>query len=231
MMGEVKVSANYRPLSPDDNTETLYSNWKDSSIPLRQWELVSDQLTCLASTRQLFPFSMLQACAARIGGIGCSVLEVGCSSGYNSQVLSSQWPNLVYRGVDYSPSFIEFARTMFPLLDFNVADAAHLPFDDASFDVVLDGGCLLHVPSPLQCIREAFRVSSRYVIYHRVAITCEDENTHWVKEAYGVPVAETAFNRSWLEREFSRYGRIILWTGDLNEGGSGTCTYLLEKLT
>lgn len=223
------VSANYRLLNDADNLTVLYSSWKHSDIPLRQWQLVSDQLSCLAGTHQVFPFTMLQAAASRIGGIKQSALEIGCSSGYNSHVLQSQWPELEYHGIDYSPAFIDFARTAFPRHEFSVADAAHLPFDSASFTVVLDGGCLLHVPDPVQCISEAFRVSSRYVIYHRVSITSEPVNTYWVKEAYGVPVAETAFNRSWLEAQFSVHGRILLWTGDLDSSGSGSCTYLLEK--
>jgi glycosyltransferase involved in cell wall biosynthesis len=42
-----------------------------------------------------------------------------------------------YVGVDFMPALIEKARESMPDMDFRVADARQLPFDDASFDVVI----------------------------------------------------------------------------------------------
>jgi Methyltransferase domain/Glycosyl transferase family 2 len=42
-----------------------------------------------------------------------------------------------YIGVDFMPALIEKAKESMPELDFRVADARNLPFEDASFDVVI----------------------------------------------------------------------------------------------
>lgn len=66
---------------------------------------------------------------------GADVLDVACGWGRISLTVSQM--SLSYVGVDFMPALIEKAKESLPQLDFRVADAKALPFEDASFDVVM----------------------------------------------------------------------------------------------
>lgn len=59
------------------------------------------------------------------------VLDAGCGYGR----MSAYFPDHTYTGVDFSPDFIEAARTRHPDKDFVQAELERLPFDDGTFDV------------------------------------------------------------------------------------------------
>ena len=65
-------------------------------------------------------------------------------------------------GIDMSAVSIERARRRCEsagfVPDLRVADAEHLPFADASFDVVYSYGVMHHSPDTERCFREALRV-------------------------------------------------------------------------
>ncbi len=87
-------------------------------------------------------------------------LDVGCGTGaLTSTILDAVDPNLV-RGVDPSSAFVAFAtaRVTSPRAGLQVGDARALPFDSASFDVVVAGLALNFVPEPPQAIAEMARV-------------------------------------------------------------------------
>ena len=69
-------------------------------------------------------------------------------------------------GVDVSPSSIERARAANPDVEYAVADAASLPYDDAAFDVSFAVGLLHHVPVDVRdaVVRELVRVSRRLTV-------------------------------------------------------------------
>jgi ubiquinone/menaquinone biosynthesis C-methylase UbiE len=96
---------------------------------------------------------------------GRRILEVGCGLGDDAAALS----RLVAPGgsvvaVDGSQTMIEVARERHGAvagLSFDVADAAHLPFDDASFDACRIDRVLQHIADPAGAILEMARVIRR----------------------------------------------------------------------
>lgn len=61
-------------------------------------------------------------------------------------------------GTDLSPGMVELAKTSYPGIEFRVADAEHLPFDDESFDAVVCNFALGHFPYPEAAAAECVRV-------------------------------------------------------------------------
>ncbi len=133
------------------------------------------------------------------------ILEVGCGGGYNSELIAHRAPGLAYTGIDLSASMVEISREKYPQRDFRVASATALPFDDDSFETVLDGVALLHIPDWRSAIREYARVASRAVILHGVTLT-EGESITFAKYAYGQPSRELVFRRAELLEECTKHG-------------------------
>ncbi len=90
---------------------------------------------------------------------GDKVLDVGCNSGYIGQFLP---PGCEAHGVDVSAELVVKAKRR--LATAQVAEAESLPHADKSMDVVILGEILEHVHDPVVCLREASRVSRRYVV-------------------------------------------------------------------
>src|SRR5262245_18921149 len=61
-------------------------------------------------------------------------------------------------GIDFSAEAVDLARRLVPNGRFQQGDAQALPFAEASFDAVLCGYGLMHVPEPALAMREMLRV-------------------------------------------------------------------------
>jgi ubiquinone/menaquinone biosynthesis C-methylase UbiE len=89
------------------------------------------------------------------------VLDIGCGTGPQARRLAT-WPGVgEVVGVDQLEPFLERARELaanIPNLSFQPADARKLPFEDASFDVVVLHTLLTHVPGPEKALAEVHRV-------------------------------------------------------------------------
>lgn len=66
---------------------------------------------------------------------GRLTIEVGCGEGRVSRDLKALRHKVV--AIDVSPTMVDYARAADPSIDVVVADAARLPFDDASADLVV----------------------------------------------------------------------------------------------
>jgi SAM-dependent methyltransferase len=69
------------------------------------------------------------------------VLDIGCGTGLGSLFLAREFPHARVRGIDISEEMIREAKSKVGLdpegrIAFRVADAANLPYDDDSFDLV-----------------------------------------------------------------------------------------------
>jgi SAM-dependent methyltransferase len=85
-----------------------------------------------------------------------SVLDVACGPGYVSAALKDL--NAVPTGIDFSDRMVAAAKTLFPEVPFIQGDAQDLPFDDDSFDRLLNNFGLLHISRPERACAEAWRV-------------------------------------------------------------------------
>ena len=124
------------------------------------------------------------------------LLEVGCGSGYYSEVLATLLPGGVrYTGIDYSDAMIARARARYPLVAFETGDATRLPHEEGAFDIVFNGVSLMHIIDYRAAIREAARVASRYCIFHTVPVFDDHQTAFLRKYAYGAPVVEIVFSK------------------------------------
>lgn len=127
------------------------------------------------------------------------LLEVGCGSGYYSEVFAHLVPGGVrYTGIDYSEAMIARARSRYPAAAFEVADATRLPYPDNTFDIAFNGVSLMHIIDYPAAIREAARVAGRYCILHTVPVFDRHQTTYLRKFAYGAPVVEVVFDKNEL---------------------------------
>ena len=116
------------------------------------------------------------------------------SSGYNSEVVASIFPNAEYTGCDTSPSFIKLASEKYPQHKFCREDAVSLSYASKSFDLVISGCVILHIADYKSAIDEAIRVSKKYIIFHRTPVLVKSRETWFLKKAYGVETLEIHFN-------------------------------------
>ncbi|MFO0659462.1 MAG: class I SAM-dependent methyltransferase [Polyangiaceae bacterium] len=97
------------------------------------------------------------------------VLDVGAGVGHWGRLLSQALPSaLRLTGVEREPRWVhEATQRAQPLppathpqtkLEYVLGDAMHLPFADASFDLVTCQTVLIHLPNPRACIAEMARV-------------------------------------------------------------------------
>jgi len=70
------------------------------------------------------------------------LLEVGCGAGAVLSLLADTGATLA--GADFSAAHIEIARRVLPTADLRVAEAAALPWPDATFDAVFSYGVFLY---------------------------------------------------------------------------------------
>jgi ubiquinone/menaquinone biosynthesis C-methylase UbiE len=101
----------------------------------------------------------LEALGTLEPGPGDRLLDVGCGSGAAVRAAASIVAHAV--GVDLSQGMIGRARELAgatPNVEFQVADAEALPFDDAMFTTLLCTTSLHHYPNPSSAVAEMARV-------------------------------------------------------------------------
>lgn len=231
------VSCDYELLQHEDmvgEQVRLRTSWQSPEIPQRQRFLVDTQLSAHKRGVAIPVFDVLvEALKALSVPAGSSVLEIGCSSGYYSEVLTSAGLGLVYSGCDYSTAFIEMAEEKYPDIAFDVQDATELRYADRSFDIVISGCCLLHIPEYPVAIAETARVTGRYAIFHRTPVVMGRPTEYFRKKAYGVETVEIHFNEVEFIDLLAQCGLRLMATYTLDESiseGSACRTYVCRKV-
>jgi SAM-dependent methyltransferase len=110
------------------------------------------------------------------GWRGRPVLEVGCGAGVDLARFAKGGADVT--GVDMAESAIALARANFDQQRLpgrlEIADAEHLPFPDASFDLVYAHGVVQYTANPQALVNECYRVlrpggTAIFQVYNRVS--------------------------------------------------------------
>lgn len=108
---------------------------------------------------------------------GKAVLEIGCGMGTHAALLAKAGADLT--AVDITDNAVEMTRRRFQSFGLRgriqQADAEHLPFEDATFDVVWSWGVIHHSSSTEKCLEEITRVLREggnlvLMVYYRPSI-------------------------------------------------------------
>lgn len=230
------ISEHYRELTAAE-VDAFYSarelSWQDPSMPRRQYErVVAGELAKFRAGESVLPYTVaLEALRMLPAMNNPTLLDVGASSGYYSEVQKIGGFDCQYTGVDYSPHFQRLAGELYPGIHFDVGDACHLPYPHGAFEIVLHSAVLMHVRDYEKAIAEAARVAKSYVIFHRTPVEEKRWTRFFAKECYGIPAMEIHFAPSELLRLFDAYGLSLIDSIDLFLGadGFGHRTYILKK--
>jgi SAM-dependent methyltransferase len=89
-------------------------------------------------------------------GEGTRLLDVACGPGYLAGAAAERGAEAI--GVDFAPAMVSEAARRFSRATFQHGDAEALPFESHSFDAVVCGFALGHLPEPDRALLESFRV-------------------------------------------------------------------------
>ncbi|MFD2933388.1 class I SAM-dependent methyltransferase [Spirosoma flavum] len=87
---------------------------------------------------------------------GRVLLDIGCGSGLFCRLASQQGFDV--SGLDATPQLIEIAHSKTPLGHFQTGDMEELPYPDQTFDLVTGTNSFQYAASPVQALKEAYRV-------------------------------------------------------------------------
>lgn len=87
------------------------------------------------------------------------LLDVGCGTGPMIELLTQEYPDKEYVGVDITPKMIKTANAKhLKNTTFIVGDSEDLPFEANSFDVIICANSFHHYPNPQAFFNEVYRV-------------------------------------------------------------------------
>jgi SAM-dependent methyltransferase len=227
------ISHGYSNVAEKKITSSMWSAWQNASIPKKQRALVQKELSDMYRGQQPVIYNVLAEIVRPYVRDQSSILEIGCASGYYYEILEYLLgKNIKYVGVDISEHLIEMARDYYPGVIFEIADGAKLPYEDEQFEITISSTVLLHVRNYIAHIREAARVSQRYVVFHRTPICRKRETQIQSKFGYGVEMVEFRYKESDLLATFAQNGLRLLnsieYVSNPAEDVYET-TYLLER--
>jgi SAM-dependent methyltransferase len=233
-------SADYRVLDGIDaarKAANASGGWFAARTVSRQEHAYRRLIAAMKGGEPRLDFRIAAEAVAATGLSNPRLLEIGCGSGYYSEVLTTLLPDGVrYTGIDYSGAMIARARQHYPAISFEIADATKLPYADQAFDIAFNGVSLMHIIDYQAAIREAARVA-RFCIFHSVPVFDDHRTTYLSKYAYGAPVVEVVFGRQELMSLCVDAGLRLMreWPGipydvhDVTGHHSSAATYLFTR--
>ena len=233
-------SSDYRVLGGIDEARVAANasgGWFAARTVARQERAYRKLIAAMKGGEPRLDFRIAAEAVAATGLSNPRLLEIGCGSGYYSEILTTLLPDGVrYTGIDYSDAMVARAREHYPAIAFEVADATELPYADQSFDIAFNGVSLMHIIDYQAAIREAARVA-RFCIFHSVPVFDDYQTTYLSKYAYGAPVVEVVFGKQELMSLCGNAGLRLMreWPGiayDVHEvtgHHSSAATYLFAR--
>lgn len=131
-----------------------YSNLSHRDFEFAGWERVAANYgrSFEAATR-LFGSKVLDAAGVERG---MRMLDVACGTGLLTSLAASR--GALVAGADFSPAMIDVASRRYPTVEFHLAEAGALPFEDETFDGIFINFGINHFSEPVAALREARRL-------------------------------------------------------------------------
>lgn len=204
------TSSDYQFLDSAKTNIYLLKGWRDPLVAKRQDAAYRSLIQQMYAGRPRQDL-LVAAEAVRCTGLeNPLILEVGCGSGYYSEILSYLLPYPVrYVGLDYSQAMIQLACEYYSTQIFVLGDATALPFANKTFDIVLNGVSLMHILQYKKAITESCRVARGWCIFHTVPLLHRRKTVILRKKAYGQPTIEIIFNKRELHCLLKQCGLVI----------------------
>ncbi len=236
LLGRDRIAQGHEILIGDVPLE-LGRGWQSVDVAERQHAAFEPLLRAMYEGHPREDF-LAVAEAVKMTGLGNPlILEVGCGSGWNFEVLTHllKYP-IRYIGLDISMPMSVIGKKRHSKATFVVGDATMLPVGDHACDVCLSGTALMHLMDYGLAIQESRRVSRSWCIFHTVPILQKRATTRLSKMAYGSHVAEVVLNEGELLELLNRNGLVVRHvlpsiSYDLEEilmETTRTCTYVCQ---
>ena len=88
-----------------------------------------------------------------------TLLDAGCATGPMLSLLTKEYPEKKYVGLDLSPKMIETAKKKnLPHTEFIEGDCENMPLKNNTFDIVINSQSFHHYPNPQSFFNEVYRV-------------------------------------------------------------------------
>lgn len=188
----------------------LLKGWRDPAVPERQHAAFVPLLRQMYEGKPRQDFAALATAVQMTGLEEPLIIEVGCSNGWNSEVLTYLLKRPVrYIGLDYSPAMTALGKRCYPDADFVVGDATALPLRDGACDILLSGTVLMHLLGYQKAIHESWRVAWKSCIFHTVPVLQRRQTTVLRKSAYSEPTIEVIFNEGELHHLLEQGGLAV----------------------
>lgn len=163
---------------------SISNSWKSKNLPLRQLEVVEEEIAMLKGARpknkkkkkakikaEMMWNALADAIRECIPEDNLKLMEIGCASGYYSELFEYLLKGkFLYSGSDYSEPMIELAREKYPDVDFSVLDVRKIDLEDRSCEVVFSAAVLEHVPEWIEGVKELARITDKYLILHKMPV-------------------------------------------------------------
>lgn len=194
----IGVSTEYSLVNTPDGE--IHDGWQEDFVAKAQHEAFLPLLQDAREGKPRLDF-LVAALAIQASDVQDPVVvEVGCGSGYYSEVLALLMSEpFQYIGIDYSNAMTSLAHRFYPSIPFATGDACRLPLKTNSCDVLLSGTSLMHILDYKTAVAESVRVSRNWCIFHTVPVMAVQSTKIVRKLAYGGSVVEIIFNRSEIE--------------------------------
>jgi len=153
----------------------------------------------------------------------CSLVDIGCGTGFFLNVISSKYKLGRFIGIDLSLEAITMGRHLYPHLDLRCEDACHTSIKKSTIDFLIGYGCYEHFLDPLAGLREASMILKKNGIFLLMMPTLgidrtdrTDEGWYEEREIDGQPILQKQWNfkRVTWESLLKKAG-LMLWDFDL----------------
>ena len=205
------ISANYEVLDNLAFGVPTNAGWQHPIVAKRQHDCFQEIIAAMKAGRPREDFRALAEAVEATGMQNPVVIELGCGSGWNSQVLETLLGrSFAYTGLDISAAMIKIAKASYPMASFVVGDAMNTPFADGACDILISGTILMHQADYKQAIRECRRLTRQWCVFHTVPVLQHRSTTFLTKLAYGQPTIEVIFNEKELIGEIEKVGLTLM---------------------